>query len=310
MLKQSLYLLLFGLIINCNSPVESSLLFTNNKELTFYSPHKGALLSTRFNSMQDFEKEVTIKYSGSGKSAKVRLVHNSHGNVVVSELTSGYSDNEIRKAQHEGFWKKVKVVLSEPMLLYYGEDLRKIWSMVRRRQYIFGADDVVIFDFAERMVENIYEHDRATMNEKELSEKGYLNSFNHINGQAIMTSLFSENFADYIADVHERGNMPELVTGKFTKEQIEDLEFGPVDNYIDIINNEWGQELGKELALKYDISRTTIWTPQLLTDYLNALQAYYSWAFQIGFKPFLDEDPIVQKFAKKLNIIMSGVSLK
>ena len=308
MKKNPLYIILFVLLLNCDNSGDVPQDLGVGAEI--YTTHKCALLSSSFNSFEAFKEQVDIEYSGNKQKPSVRLTHRSHGKTVVSNMSAGYSDNEIRKAQHEGLWKKMKVAFNEPMLLYYGEDLRKIWSMVRKRQYIFGADDVAVYNFSERMVENIYEHDKATMTEKELSEKGYLNSFNHVNGQAIMTSLFSENFADYIADLHERGNMAELVTGDFTPEQIADLEMGPVDNYIDIINNEWGQELGKELAAKYGISRQTIWTPQLLADYLNDLQAYFSWAFQISFKPFHEEDHIVVKYAEKLNTIMSGVSLK
>ncbi len=310
MTKHKLYIILFGLLINCDQARDLSIIGAASNEAEEHTLNKGALLSTDFNSLEDFTKQVSIEYLGNPTNPSVRLVHHSNGKTVVSEMTSGYSDDEIRKAQHEGFLKKIKVAFSEPMLLYYGEDLRKIWSMVRKRQNVFGADDVAVFNFAEQMVEHIYEEDKQKMSEKDLSEKGYLNTFNHINGQALMTSIFSENFADYIADLHERGNMPELVTGKFSAEQIADLEFGPVDNYIDIINNEWGQEVGKTLSAKYKINRQTLWSPALLVNYLNDLQAYYSWSFQISFKPFEKEDPLIQKFSQKLNIIMSGVSLK
>ena len=308
MKNYGLYILFLGLLLNCDTAKVD--LINAGKQKEIYIVHKGALLSSSFDSFESFQKIVDIQYSGSKRNPKVILIHNSNGKSVVSKMTAGYSDNEIRKAQHEGIFKKLKVIFSEPLLLYYGEDLRKIWSMVRKRQNVFGADDVAVFNFAEKMVDNIYDHDKARMSEKDLSEKGYLNSFNHINGQAMMTSLFTERFADYIADLHERGNMPELVTGKFTKKQVEDLEFGPVDNYIDIINNEWGQEMGKMLKHKYDIDRNTIWTPTLVASYMNDLQAYYSWSFQIGFKPFYVDDPLVMKFAKKLNVIMSGESLK
>ncbi len=52
--------------------------------------------------------------------------------------------------------------------------------------------------------------------------------------------------ADYIADLHERHHLPELTTlGKFTSAQLNDFNNSPLDNYVDMINNEWGQELGK-----------------------------------------------------------------
>jgi hypothetical protein len=102
-------------------------------------------------------------------------------------------------------------------------------------------------------------------------------------------------------------NMPELITGKFTEAQLADFENGPADNYVDMLNNEWGQELGKVLREKYAITSRTYWTPGLLTNYLNDMQAYYSWAFQIGFSPFRPTDEMVEQFAWKINTV-SGVS--
>ncbi|MFN3940495.1 MAG: hypothetical protein ACK4IY_07890, partial [Chitinophagales bacterium] len=140
------------------------------------------------------------------------------------------------------------------------------------------------------------------------TEKGYINTFNHITAQTFITSIFGEELADFVADAHERANHPELITGTFTETQLNDLAEGPVDNYTDIINNEWGQELGKNLKVKYHITRQTNWTPELLANYLNDIQAYYSWAFQIGFTPFRPQDEQVTKFSRKLNLVMAGAS--
>jgi len=87
-----------------------------------------------------------------------------------------------------------------------------------------------------------------------------------------------------------------------------DLGEGPVDNYVDLINNEWGQKLGRQLKEKYNINRITYWTPELMTNYLNDLQDYYGWAFQIGFKPFRPEDEQVRKFSKKINYVLHSKS--
>ena len=110
--------------------------------------------------------------------------------------------------------------------------------------------------------------------------------------------------ADYIADVHELHNMPELTTGKFTDEQLKDVDNNPVDNYVDMINNEWGQELGKQLKKKHGITRETLWTKELMVSYLNDIQSYYSWAFGIGISPFRINDDVVIKFADKINQVM------
>ncbi|MEL6805150.1 MAG: hypothetical protein AAFO91_15365, partial [Bacteroidota bacterium] len=80
---------------------------------------------------------------------------------------------------------------------------------------------------------------------------------------------------------------------------------GVVDNLVDMLNNEWGQELGKQLAAKYQIEHATIWTPALLSNFLNDIQRYFSWAFQLPFQPFRPSDEIVQRFSQKLNFVMA-----
>ena len=163
---------------------------------------------------------------------------------------------------------------------------------------------MAFYDLARTSANNINTLDLAYKNERDSSEKGYINSFNHITGQAFVTSCFSEEMADYIADVHELHNMPELTTGKFTDEQLNDVDNNPVDNYVDMINNEWGQELGKRLKKKYGITKETLWTKELLVSYLNDIQSYYSWAFGIGISPFRINDDVVIKFADKINQVM------
>ena len=169
-----------------------------------------------------------------------------------------------------------------------------------------GQGDVAFYDLAETMVRNIRPEDTLIMSRKDLSEKGYLNTFNHITAQAFMTAMYSERLADFVADVHELHNMPELISGTFSKDQLADFENGPVDNYIDMINNEWGQELGKALKEKYSINEETTWTPELLADYLNDIKSYCSWAFQISFIPFKATDELVIKFAWKINTVLEG----
>lgn len=182
-----------------------------------------------------------------------------------------------------------------------------MYTLSRWRPERFGVDDPAFFDIAKTTVKNINTPDLAFKTPRDSTEKGYLNSFNHIATQAFITSCYSEELADFIADTHERYLHPELITGAFTDALLKDLDEGPVDNYVDMINNEWGQELGKQLKAKYDINSDTDWTPQLLADYLNDLQSYYSWAFQIGFKPYRPEDDVVIRFSEKIDAVMKGL---
>jgi len=223
---------------------------------------------------------------------------------VISILSTGISEADLLKARDGGFFTRAKLGLLHLYTAINRNDIQRIELLARVRPFHFGENDVAFYDLAARMVQNISKEDATHMSERDLSDKGYLNTFNHITIQAFLTTLFSEQLADYIADVHERYYTPELITGDFTQEQILDVEFGAVDNYIDIVNNEWGQELGKRLDEKYKINRSTDWTPELLSSYLNDIQIYYSWAFNIRFNPFTPSDEIIILFCNKINVVL------
>lgn len=272
---------------------------------------RGALLLTKFKSLDALKKEVQIEYFNDSTSFRrpfVRLTHRSNGQKVVSILKEGISQHDFLNARNGGFWDKVYLAVNSPYTLINKNELLRVYLMARRRDNIFGAGDVAFYDLAKTMLYNIRDDDLSKMRSEDLYEKGYLNTFNHITAQAFMTSIFSEKMADFIADIHERYNMAELVTGNFSPKQLADLEKGPIDNYVDMINNEWGQELGKTLKKKYQIHRKTAWTNELLANYLNDIQNYHAWALQVGFKPFRPQDEVVMKFKNKLNRVLTDVS--
>jgi len=310
-------LLLLTSSICCNQP--SSIPEDYDDLTTLESKNsaiKGALLATRFKSIEELKAVIQIEYFNvnpsqgcfNHKKPTVRLTHRSYGLEVISVLESGVSDLDFKRARDGSFWKRVQLGFDSPYFVSNRKDLLRVYTLARRSFKIFGERDVAFYDLAESMLYNINDDDMAFIYSKEFSEKGYINTFNHINAQVFMTVLFSEKLADFIADTHELGNMPELITGKFTEDQLTDLENGPIDNYTDMINNEYGQELGKVLKKRYKISRETNWTPELLSNYLNDIQSYYSWAFQIGFKPFTAEDERLKRFSNKINRVMGDLS--
>ncbi len=277
---------------------------------------KGALLATRFKSFEALKKVIRIEYltvipsadAVMNKKDLVRVTHSSGGREVTSILTSGISEGDFRQARDGGFWDRVWLALNSPYTVLHKGDLMRVYYLSRRMYKVFGEGDAAFYDLAETMMYHISDDDLAFTRSEDLSEKGFINTFNHVTAQAFMTSIFSESLADFIADAHERDRMPELITGKFTGAQLMDLENGPLDNYVDIINNEWGQELGKRLKKKHKIHRNTVWTPELLVNYLNDVQSYFSWSFQIGFKPYRVADEVIIRFSDKLNRVMKDLS--
>ncbi len=268
---------------------------------------KGALMTTHFQSFEEFKEVVQIEYRN-GKKPAVQLTHSSNGQTVLSVLEAGISEADIMEVRNGSILDKIGLCFRSPFFVINRQDVLRVFILGRRRHNVFGWGDVAFYDLAETMMSHIVDVDLAPQDSLHFSEKGYINTFNHITSQAFMTTLFSEQLADFIADTHERSTLPSLITGRFTEEEVSDIKNGAVDNYVDFINNEWGQELGKFLKQKYGIDRETTWTPQLLADYLNDIQQYYSEALQIGFEPFDLGNPVVLKFSDKLNTVMKELS--
>ncbi len=290
-----------------------SFLSCNNKQtpkrlsnLLDYHWGKGALLGTQIPSFEALKKIVDIQYDKNRKG--VRLLHHSGNRQVTSLLYNGVTEKDFEKAKNGEWAEKVTLVIKSPVILVYRDDLNRVLLLSRRKGDLFGEGDKSFYDIAVAMMKNIdqqaYRLRHSSSIEKDFSEKGFINTFNHLTAQAIITTLFSEHFADYIADAHELARIPELISGQFTDEQLLDLDNGPVDNYVDIINNEWGQELAKELKQKYNIDRQTKWTPHLLANYLNDIQSYGKWAFDYECEPFNTEQELIQKFTLKINKVM------
>ncbi|MGD1848003.1 MAG: hypothetical protein ACFB10_21630 [Salibacteraceae bacterium] len=271
---------------------------------------QGALMASRFATLEDLQKVVEIEYAyppsdvGAKGPAGVRLHHQCGNQAVASVLISGISEADLSKARSGGWMSKALLGIRSPFVALHRHDLLRVMVLARWRYPIFGEGDKAFYDIAASMVKRIYPKDLDHLPERDLSEKGFLNTFNHITAQALMTSLFSAELADFVGDVHERYHMPELMTGVFTDKQLTDLNKNPVDNYVDMINNEWGQRLGARLKQEFNVSRTTRWTPQLMADYLNAVLEYYHWALHVHFRPFRPDEELVQRYAHKLNRVM------
>lgn len=302
--RLQIFVLLFLVVfsVHCNQSLDQPI------DLNFdQMMGRGILLTTRFNSFEEFKKEVQVEYK-KGLRSSVRLTQNSNGQTISSILKSGVSETDFINARDGSFLDKVVLSFRSPYFVMQRKDMLRAFILSRRRHKTFGGGDVAFYDLAETMMKNIDQVDLMTIPSKDLSEKGFINTFNHVNAQALMTSIFSETLADFIADTHERSNMKELITGEFSAEQLADINNGPTDNYVDIINNEWGQELGKLLSKKYKIQIGMNWTPELLANYLNDMQQYYSWVFGIGFEPYRVEEEIVVRFASKINSVINDVS--
>lgn len=276
-----------------------------------------ALLASRYSTLENLKAIAKIEYSSASHQLKdqkdgaswVKVTYVDRGRKIESVLESGLSQDDLAEARDGSYWDKLNLLSSSPSTVANRYDLNKVYSLARWKPSVFGEGDVAFYNLAKESVANICTPELAFFNEQDSSDKGYINTFNHVTAQAFITTCFSEEIADFVADVHELHNMAELTTGNFTKEMLSNISNNAVDNYVDMINNECGQELGKLLCKKYGISPSTKWDTQLLTDYLNDLQRYYGWTFSIGFKPFNKDEEVIMRFVNKLNVVMQGMPI-
>ena len=310
MFTDKLYALLalsITLILGCdtNQATEDNPLATQNVPK--------ALLATRFQSLDDFKSTVQIEYFNACDKedtcieSKVILHYQDAGKSIVSELSSGITQRDITASKDGDFWDKANLVWQSPYGVRSRKELSKIFILARIRPHIFGYGDVAFYNLAEASLANIITPDLAFKTPKDASEKGYINTFNHVTAQVLITALFSKEVADYIADVHELMSMPELTTGRFSDKQLQDTLNYPVDNYVDMLNNEIGQEIGLRLKEKYNLTSTTTWTPELTASFLNDIQSFYMWSFGFAMKPYTQEDELILKFTHKINKVSQMV---
>lgn len=274
-----------------------------------------ALLTTRFEDLNEFKKTVSLRYEwgeewtldGAKQRTLVHLNYRDGREEIQRTLTSGIGQGALLKLVNADPGQKIHFLLEYPLTMRSRKLLEKFHMLSRRRADVYGSKDVAFYDLAESMVRHINTPQLAFQTFRDSLEKGYISTFNHITAQAIITAFFSEELADLIGDLHERHSMPELTTGEFTEKQLNDTISGPMDNYVDIINNEIGQRLGRELKRKYALHELVFCTPELLATLLNEIQNYCMWALEIGMDPFQVRDAVVVKFAKKMNVHLTSI---
>jgi hypothetical protein len=272
------------------------------------------LLSTRFKDLAELHRRVSITYdrdytkldSSDCSNSAVYLVYVCNGDTLRRTMTSGISQDDVSALRKPDQWARARFVLAHPDAIRKREDLETAYMLSRRKPTLFGPGSMTFYDLAEISFRHINTPGLAYQTARDSSEKGYINTFNHTTAQALITSFFSEDLADLIGDLHERSNMPEITCGRFTAGQLADTINSPVDNYVDIINNEIGQQLGLALKAKYRLSPASVCTPQLLAAYLNDLQAYYMGSLEIGMDNYRATDPAVINFSDKINLLLKG----
>jgi hypothetical protein len=202
MCKHCIFILILLIVSACKRPKHLEPPESNVKQATADSAltsvvDNGALLLTRYKSLPELKSVVHIKYDNVAspsagslpENSRVELTYNNCGHLVTSILDAGISEADFVRARDGSIWDRVIVGLRSPYGVLNRKDLMRIEHLGRKRPPLFGKGDVAFYNLAETMVKNISEEDVLHMSSEELSEKGYLNTFNHVMAQAFMNFL-------------------------------------------------------------------------------------------------------------------------
>src|SRR4030095_12098083 len=190
-------------LVDCNQPQGDIIIKTDYNSVMADNelarrPEKivghGALLLTNFKSLGELKSIIQFKYvkadslsaGAMSKKPAVQLTYNSSGYEVTSVLRTGVSEADFLKARDGNLWDKVRLMIHSPFAVVNRNNLKVIEFLGRKRPWMFGKGDAAFYDLAETMVYHISEEDMMLIPSEDLSEKGYLNTFNHILAQAFM----------------------------------------------------------------------------------------------------------------------------
>ena len=251
-------------------------------------------IANRYKDMADLKKDISVKYSPDevavSDTKKLKL-----GTNTLSEDQLG--QDEIKKAQSGSNIDKILVGIAHPGAAWYRKELEGINKMSYVKQ---NASGTAIGHISDQMYSHLSTKPTGPTVMKGKDKVTYgdatKNMLLHVFGQSAITTVFGRGAADYAGDTHER-DQGSLITGAFKPGEIRDA----IDNYSDMVNNLYGQDIGERVAAKLGITSSTVWTPALTAKYVNAVQGEIAKEMKWKFTPFAATDPEIKKFSALLN---------
>lgn len=265
----------------------------------FYSPYQFAgnlpiwaidldgqepLLATDYKTLAQLKKKVTITYVSEKRTEEwtyysVTLVHKYKNTVLTHTLNNtGFTNDELKT-----FVGKVELCIQDPFMCSI---LNSINNMSYRAE---NSMKMAFGDMPDKMIGNL--------KNKPKDAAALSNTMLHVTGQALITAIWGAGVADVVGDMHER-DQKSLMTGDIKDTELKQA----IDNYCDLVNNEFGQLWGKEIADKLKIGPHTTWTDELTANFLNELQDKFKESLNLKFdKKFSKDDQFVKDYTKFIN---------
>lgn len=283
------------------SPAESAYAAFGSSPVTMTDPDgRKPLIANNYKDLAALKKAVDIKYTPAGKisSAEVSVTDKakkSKGTNTLSEGTAGQA--EIKKAAGGDWGDKLAFGAANPSAVWHKSALEGIEKLSYAKKNTAGS---ALGHISDAMYPHIAKPPTGGAvwigKVKVTMPDATKNMLLHVFGQAVITTIYGRSAADYAGDLHER-DQASLISGAILPAE----ERQAIDNYADMINNLYGQDIGERVAKTLGVSSSTVWTPALTAKYVNAIQGEI--ASEMGWKmtPFSATDPQIVKFSALLN---------
>jgi RHS repeat-associated protein len=257
-------------------------------------------IANDYRDLAALKKSVDITYTPSGRfsSASVAVSDKAKASIGTNTLSeSNPGQAQLKKAAAGDWGDKLSFAASNPRAALYRNDLEKIEKLAFVKKNSSGT---ALGHIADEMVGHLATKPSGPTvmigKDKVTMVDATKNMVLHVFGQAVITTLLGRGAADYAGDLHER-DQPSLISGKIAKTE----ERQAIDNYSDMVNNLYGQDIGERVSAKLGITSSTVWNAKLTAKYLNAVEDAI--AKEMGWKmtPFSAGDAEVKKFTSLLN---------
>ena len=253
------------------------------------------LVATDYGTLEQLKTKINITYSTEllqGKESttqynKVTVSNTYNGTTVEDALDDReYSQEDLKAVKKDTWWQKLGAGLKYPQAAYNRSELEQIKSMSYRDKSD-GKRGMAFGDISLELYKRTQNKGKGTLE----------NTYLHVSGQALITILFGKGVANFTGHLHER-SQGSLITGQFAPKEMSQA----IDNYADLINNQWGQVLGGRINSKFNVSSSTVWDNNLSANVLNEMQGFYGEmmgkTFNSTFKP---DEKYVKDFTEFMN---------